>query len=117
MQTGLGTVRLEAAVAELGRRDAVEDGGLVQADERIGVQPVTARAVPAVDDHHLYIGVVDQGVGERQARGTGADHQIVGVQRVPHGRTLLGLSSSPLAFRITSTMPSMISVRPKSLGV
>ena len=78
---------------------------------------MAARAVAAVDDHHLHVGVVDQGVGERQARGTGADDQVIGVERVPHGTHATRPQSRSLAFRITSTMPPMISVSPKSLGV
>ena len=48
-QAGLGPVRLDPPIAEHGRRHAVERRGLVQADEGIRVQPVSAGTVPTVD--------------------------------------------------------------------
>ncbi len=50
---------LNAAAAEQRRRDPVERGGLVQADEGIGVEPVSADTVAPVDEGYPHIGVVD----------------------------------------------------------
>ena len=56
----------------------------MQADERVGVEPVPADAVPAVDQGHPDVGVVDQGVGERHAHGARTHHEVVGVDRARH---------------------------------
>jgi hypothetical protein len=44
---------VDAVVAERRRADPVVRGGAVQANERIRVQPVAARASLAVDHRHL----------------------------------------------------------------
>ena len=87
MQPGLRSVLLHAAAAEQRRRDAVERRRLVQADEGIGVEPVPADAVPAVDDRHAHVGVVDQRIRERHARGAGPHHEIVGFDSACHWST------------------------------
>ncbi len=90
VETRLRSLCLQAAGAELRRRDAVEDRGLVQPHERVRVPPVATGRFPPVDDRHVHVvGVVNQGVHERQARGTGADDDVVAVR---HGRTLLLVS-------------------------
>ena len=53
----------------------------MQPDERVGIPPVAARLLPPIDDRDLHVvGVVNQGVHERQARGTGADDDVVAVR-------------------------------------
>ena len=87
VQARLGPALLHTAAAEHRRRDAVEGRGLVQPDERVGLEPVAADAVAAVDQGHAYVGVVDQRVGERHAHGAGADHEVVGLDGARHGST------------------------------
>jgi hypothetical protein len=59
----------------------------VQPDERVGVEPVAADTVSAVDQRHPDVGVVDQRVGERHAHGAGTHDQVVGIDRPGHGHT------------------------------
>ena len=82
VQPRLGAGGLAVVAAEQGRGDAVEGRRLVQLDERVGPAPVSADAVAAVDQRHRDVRVIDQGVGERHPRGTGADHQVVDVDQV-----------------------------------
>jgi hypothetical protein len=51
----------------------------VQTDERVRVQPVTARGAPAVDQRHLDVGLDHQRVDEGEAAGARSDDQIIGV--------------------------------------
>ena len=87
VQAGLGSAGLHAAAAEQGRRDAVERRCLVQPHERVGVEPVAADAVAAVDYCYSYVGVVDQRVGERHAHGAAPHDEVVGVQAAGHAST------------------------------
>ena len=50
----------------------------VQTDERIRVEPVAARGMPAVDQRHLDVGLRHQRVDEREAARAGSDDQIIG---------------------------------------
>ncbi len=84
VQARLGSVLLDAAAAEQRRRDAVERGRLVQPDEGVGVQPVPAGTVPAVDERDGDVRVVHEGVDERHPRGSRADHQVVGLLHLGH---------------------------------
>jgi hypothetical protein len=86
VHTRLWTAGLQLATAQRGRDHAVELGCLVQPDERIGVEPVTSGAVAAIDHGHVDVGVVDEGIHESHACGTGADDQIVGLD---HDRPVL----------------------------
>ncbi len=45
----------------------------MQADERIGVKPLPADAVPPINQSHSHVGVVDQRVRERHAHRTRPD--------------------------------------------
>jgi hypothetical protein len=67
----LGSVLLNAAAAEQRRRDPVEGRGMVQADEGICLEPVSAHTVAPVDQGHPHIGVVDKSIHERHAGGAG----------------------------------------------
>ena len=60
----------------------------MQPDERVGLQPVPADAVPPVDEDHADVGMVDQRVGERHARSTCTHHQVVGVEGARHAPTV-----------------------------
>jgi hypothetical protein len=60
----------------------------VQANEGVGVQPMSADTVPPVDHHHADVRMVDQRVRERHPRGAGADHQVVGLQELHHRHML-----------------------------
>ena len=60
----------------------------MQADERVRLEPVPADAVATVDQRHAYVGVVDQGVGERHPHGAGSHHEVVGVDGARHGSTV-----------------------------
>ncbi|HLV03718.1 MAG TPA: hypothetical protein VKY79_03955, partial [Actinomycetaceae bacterium] len=49
----------------------------MEPDEGVGLEPVPAVGVAAVDEGDVDVGVVDQGVGERHPHGTGADDDVV----------------------------------------
>jgi hypothetical protein len=85
LQARLGTGRLQRAGSHDGRRDAVEQGRLMQLDERICVEPVSPRGVAAIDERDVDIRVIEEGVGERHAHRPCADDEIVGFQRARHG--------------------------------
>ena len=59
----------------------------MQSHERIGVEPVSAHAVAAVDHHDADVGVLDQRVGERHPRGPGAHDEVVDLDLTPHEET------------------------------
>ena len=64
VQPGLRPVLLDHAAAQDRGRGAVEGGGLVQAHERIGLEPVAADAMAPVDERDAYVGMVDERVRE-----------------------------------------------------
>ena len=82
-------------------RDTVEGGRLVQADEGVGVEPVPADAVPAIDQRHPHVGVVDQRVRERHAHGPGADDEVVHVEPLDHPVTI-GIPASSYQGRMSA---------------
>jgi len=49
----------------------------METDVGIGVDPVSARSVTAVDERDRRVGMREQRVGERHRRGPGTDHEIV----------------------------------------
>jgi hypothetical protein len=59
----------------------------VELDEGVGVEPVPPDGVPPVDQGHADVGMVDQGVGERHAGGSGSHHQVVGLHDGAHAVT------------------------------
>ena len=90
LQALLRSALLQLAAAEQGRCHAVEGRGLVQADEGVGLEPVTADAVATVDQRHAYVGVVGQGVRECHPHGAGSHHEVVGFDGARHGSTVAG---------------------------
>jgi hypothetical protein len=87
MQASLRSTLLHPTVPEQCRRDAIESRSLVQADKRIGVEPVSADTVTPVDHSHTHIGVVDQRIRERHTGGASSHHQIVSFHCDRHGST------------------------------
>ncbi len=69
----------------------------MKSDERIGVQPMPADAVPAVDQDHADVRMTDQGVGERHPHRTRADHHVIGFQHRLRHRPMLTARRSPNA--------------------
>lgn len=69
----------------------------MQADVGIGVDPVSAGRVAAIDDRDRRVGMVEQRVGERHRRGTGADHQIVRFEFFVHrfAMVVVGVEGAP----------------------
>ena len=84
VEAGVRPVLVDPVVAERARLDAVVRRRLVEAHERIGVEPVAARPVPPVDEHDLGVRVRDQRVRERHPRRTRSDDQVIGLD-FPHG--------------------------------
>ena len=81
LETRLRAPLLHGTGPEHRRCDAVEHRRLVQLDERVGVLPVPAGRVAAVDERDVHVGVVDEGVREGHAHRAGADDEVVGLQR------------------------------------
>jgi hypothetical protein len=86
--------RLDRTGSEDGRRDAVEQGRLVQLDERVRVEPVPAGRVAAIDERDVHVCVIDERIGERHAHGSGADDEIVGFERSHHADLIQPISSA-----------------------
>ncbi len=84
VEPSLRACRLLATSAEHGGGDPVERRRLVQAYERIGLQPVTTDTVPTVDEGHLDVGTLDQCIGEGHAHGPCPHDEVVGVDRERH---------------------------------
>ena len=80
VEPGVPAVGVDPIAAEWARVDPVERRRLMQADERIGVVPVTAGSARPVDDHDGRVGFVEDHVGEGHPHGAGADDQIVGFE-------------------------------------
>ena len=59
------------------RADPVQGGWLMETDVGIGVDPVPARGVTAIDDRDRRLGMREQRVGEGHPGGPGTDHEIV----------------------------------------
>ena len=94
--TRVRTRRIDDISTEPARVHAVERRGLMEAHERIGVVPVAARAMAPIDHHNIGVGVGDQLVGERHARRTGPDHQVVRFES-RHAEILCSVGSSGAA--------------------
>jgi hypothetical protein len=62
-----------------GRRELVQR--LAQTDEWAGVAPVAAGLAVAIDYQYLGIGLVQQSVDQGHHRATGADNQLIRVDR------------------------------------
>ena len=80
VEAGVAPVGLDAILPEDGRVDAVGRRRLVQLHEGIGVEPVTAGAMPSFDHDDVGVGVLDQAVDERHAHRAGTDDEIVGLE-------------------------------------
>jgi hypothetical protein len=78
---------LHASVPKERRCDPIKGGSLVQADEGVGVEPVSADAVTTVHQGNTHVGVVDQRICKRHTGGTGTNDQIVGFDGAPHAPT------------------------------
>ena len=88
METVLRSVLLDPALAQRGRRDTVEQRGLVQTDEGVGLQPMPADTVSTVDERHPHIGVVGHRVGESHSHSTGSHDEVVGLDAARHPPTM-----------------------------
>ena len=60
----------------------------MQSHEGVRLEPVSADAVPAVDQGHADLGMVDQCVGERHPHGPRTYHEVVGFDPGRHGSTV-----------------------------
>jgi len=60
VEAGVRADLVDRVGPEDARGDALERGGLVEADERVGIVPVAPRAVTPVDHHHVGVGLRDQ---------------------------------------------------------
>ena len=56
----------------------------METDEGIGVDPVSARGVAAIDQRDRRVGMREQCVSKRHRRGPGADDEIVRFELVVH---------------------------------
>ncbi len=56
----------------------------MESDIGIGIDPVSAWGVAAVDDSDPGVGMREQRVGERHGRGPGTDHEIVRFELFVH---------------------------------
>ena len=97
VQAGFGTVPLQQPVAKQRRGHAIERRCLVESDEGVRVEPVPTDSVPAVDQDHPDVRMVDQSVRERHPRGTRADDEVVSL----HSRTLATGPDNPRLFART----------------
>jgi hypothetical protein len=77
VQPGVRTRRVDHVGPEPAGVHAVERRGLMESNERVGVVPMSARAVAPIDHHDIGVGVGDQLVGERHAGCAGTDHEVV----------------------------------------
>ena len=53
----------------------------MQPHERVRIEPVATRPVPAIDQGDLDVGMAGHGVGESHARRPSPDHQVVSLER------------------------------------
>ena len=82
-------------------------------DERICRQPMPSDGVPAVDERHARVGVVDERVGERHPGRARADHEVVDVderRHLPSSRrmTTRGKPSVSSASSIVATSSKLV---------
>ena len=57
--------------------DAIESGRLMETDIRIGIYPVSAGGVAAIDYRDRRVGMREQRVGKRHRGGAAANHEII----------------------------------------
>ena len=79
IETRVGSRLVDSVVAKPPGADPIDRRRLVEPDERIRVEPVSARPVPPVHEHHPRVRSGEQGIRERHGRRSAAHHQIVGV--------------------------------------
>ena len=89
IHAGLGPIGLAGVAAERRRVHAVVPGGLVQADEGIGAEPVPARCMSTIDHHELGVGLLDERVGECHAERPASDDEVIRSQLLYRNRPLL----------------------------
>lgn len=68
---------VERVLPKRHRADPVEGGRLMETDVGIGVDPVSAGSMAAIDYGDRRVGMCEQCVGKRHASGAGTDHEIV----------------------------------------
>ena len=66
----------------------------MQLDERVGVDPVSARGRSPVDKRHMDIGVLNECISERHAHCACTYDQVVGLDEVPHWMSLAAMEPS-----------------------
>ena len=100
IEAGVGAGLVDAVGAQDARVHAVVRRRLVQPDERVRVEPVTARAMPAVDEDDLGVRIGQQRVDERHPRCPRPDDEIISLQLVHTGpsATMDGRGSANLTF-------------------
>ena len=81
VEAGVGTDLLDATRAERRGADSVEARGLMQTDERIGVVPMSAGTIVAIDHDDRGVGLGEHRVGERHPRRAGPHDEVVGGDR------------------------------------
>ena len=78
VEAGVGADLLDAIRPERRGVQPVEARRLMQTDERIGVVPMTAGTVMAIDHHDRGVGLGEHRVGERHPRRAGTHDEVVG---------------------------------------
>ena len=91
----------------------------MQTDVGIGVDPVSARRVAAIDQRDRRVGVREQCVSKRHRRGPGADDQIVRVELVVHDVAIIvrNVTSVPSAAPPDLTDAVSVATLPRVLGM
>ena len=74
---GIRPGHIEGVLPKRHRADSIEGGRLMETYVGIGVYPVSAGRVAAIDYRDRRVGMREQRVGKRHRRGPGADHEIV----------------------------------------
>ena len=85
------------AIAEFARRDAVIGRRLMQADEGIGVVPVTARRRSAIHHRHVRLGFAEQRVDESHRRRARAYNEIIALEIRQHWLFPESETAAPIA--------------------
>ena len=116
VEAGVEPDLVDATRAERRRVHAVGAGGLVQPHERVGVVPVAARPIVAIDDHHRRVGLGEHRVGEGHPRGAGPLDQVVGCDRLGHAVHCVTFGMNPLSPAILPTLARAVGF-PRCRGV
>ena len=85
IEARIGAGLVDAVRPQDARVHAVVRRRLVQPDERVRVEPVTAGAMPPVDEHDLGVRIAQQRVHERHPRRPRPDDEVIGLQLVHAG--------------------------------